>query len=122
MKIRKFKKAAEGDGEQLNPEEGKSQKEIEKLLLQVIENDVSLLSYAFILGLSLFLIKANIGSKEELAKMKPQILTNKLYPILKMIAADRQSMTQELRLLWRYGAQRYAAKKIRELKGVIGNA
>lgn len=122
MKIRKFKKAAEGDEEQLAPEEGKSQKEIEKLLLQVVEEDVSLLSHTLILGLSLILIKAKIGSKEELQKMKPQTITNKLYPILKMIAADRQGMMQELRLLWRYGAQRYAAKKIRELKGAVGNA
>ena len=121
MKVRRFKKAAEGDEEQqLKSEEGASQKEIETLLLKTIEENVAFLSQTLILGLALIFIKADLKSKEDLQKIKFQTVTNKLYPILKMIVGDRQHLTQELRLLWRYGAQRYAAKKNRDLKSAIG--
>ena len=114
MKVKRFKKAQD------EPEQAKSQKEIETLLLQVIEQNIPFLSQTIVLGLALILIKANIGSKEELKNMKVATVINKLYPILKMIATDRQTIKQELRLLWRYGAQTYAARKNRELKSVVG--
>jgi len=122
MKVRRFKKAAEGDEEQQQQEgtEPPSQKDVETLFLQVIEQNISFLSLSLVLGLALVLIKANIGSKEELAKMKPAVITNKIYAILKMVVSDRQTLKQELRLLWRYGAKTYAARKIRELKSAVG--
>lgn len=94
-------------------------KELETLLLQVVEQNAAMLAHTFVLGIALILIKADIGSKEELANLKPSVLTNKLRDLLRQIVAERQSLTQELRLLWRYGATRYADRKVKELKGAL---
>ena len=121
MRITRLKKIVAQDppADETAPEGDATDKELETLLLQVVEQNAALLAHSFVLGIALILVKANIGSKEELANLKPTILINKLRDLLRLVVAERQTLKQELRLLWRYGAERYAQRKVKEMKGVL---
>ena len=113
MKVHRVKKAQD------EPETEKpTDKELETLLLQVVEQNAAILAHTFVFGIALILLKADI-TKDELGNLKPSVVVNKLRDLLRSIVAERQSLVQEFRLLWRYGPERYAQRKIKDFKGAI---
>jgi hypothetical protein len=101
------KTAQEPPAEGANPNE---------LLQAALAENAELLAHGFVLGIGLVLVKGGLGDKAVLKKLKPEAVVSALPKVARALIQERQTIKQELRLLWRLGANSYLTRKSRQLR------
>ncbi len=110
----RFAQPPEEEEEQLAKEP--SAQDAAKAVVQALQANAEILANVLVIGIALVFIRAGLPEKKDLAAFKPATITNQFRPVVQAILGNRNAVKQELRLLWRLGANKYVLRKAQELR------